>query len=185
MTNNIKDISPRYKAIILLTIAGIVVAGSVIVMLVVVRPRLITVRTTIEDQQRQAALQQSSTSNLISAQQRLDEIANELIELNAAFIPKDQPLEALRQFELLAAQRDVEVELALSDPASADVDDILEVPMQLSINGGFINSLEYLNDIITQPFYIRFEEVNISAPSDSSLQPDIITITIQANLYWK
>ncbi|MDP3970314.1 MAG: hypothetical protein Q8P90_01305 [bacterium] len=181
----ITNIDHRIRLAIIASICVIFILLSVFLIIIPAQSKMLETKQQIIDQKHQIEVNESSLTNLIIAQRRSDELTSQLDILNNAFVPKNNPLTVIGLFEELAEKRGIEVNITLTQPSDAVQMSVIPVQTRINITGDLISSLEFINDIYTEPYFINITDMSINAKSnDQSTQKDVF-ISINALMYWK
>jgi hypothetical protein len=120
-------------------------------------------------------LQKGQTVNKLG--EDIERIKPFLDKLDSVFIKPDEELDFIISLEELGELKGVESHLSIND--IPDENGIIDVPIALSANGAFENTLNYLIALQQLNFYINIKSISISSPASNSLETSLRGFT-----YW-
>ena len=153
----------------------------------ITQPSLATINDIKEDIQeqhaevnRQLALGQTTKKVL----EDLEAIKPFLKQISGFFLKKDDQLVFITTLEELAAKNNMIIKIQLSDIPEDDETssgDVLAIPLSLSLEGSYIDTMRFLVELQTLAFYVNVTNLSMNAQGEEN---PAITTSLRANTYW-
>lgn len=144
-------------------------------------------------QQRQQAIQtdlstvaeqDAATKNLIIAKRRYDEITDTLTQFDTLYVDKTNPLQMIDRIEQIAEAEGVSISVALPAIDDTGIQFALPVEISLSLEGELIPTLNFIDALRKESFYIQFNHITISQ-QNTAMSEFPVKSNLTITTFWK
>ena len=129
----------------------------------------------IYDKKVQLAIYQQQRSNIEKTQQDYNKIKNDISNISKIFVNKDQILDLISALENIAATHSVVQNINLDPLLPSDSNNV--IPLRISLNGNWLNLIQYLDDLEKLDYYVVVNDLNFTKNNES------LNLSISANVY--
>lgn len=105
--------------------------------------------------------------------------------INKAILYRTRELEFITTLESVADKNGVEQKIQLGELRQQEISRFYSMPVQISLQGGFANTMRYLQGLERLPFYINIHKIGFNSGGTAENAGGIVSMYIAAETYWR
>ncbi len=131
-----------------------------------------------------------------------DKIKPEITLLDNALLREGDELVLITTLEKIALKYNLDQYISMKELPQNGIKDITKIPITVTLNGNFVDVIKYIKELEEQPFYINWQDINITSSvmvsgskqkgriagsgvfGDETLKPGSVSVIISGNTYW-
>ncbi len=177
------------EKILLINLALLGVSGSLIYFLIIPNIDDINrIKKEIDAQLIDLEVKYQRGQSIKKLNANLKKIEPEIATLDQVFVKESEQVNFITSLEELATKNNVKQKLSLGK-AQNSKSSFKKVPLQISLEGGYLSILSYLHDLETSPNYINIKTIEITSTSanidENGMTKNNLSVSLSVDTYWQ